>query len=148
VSLETENGQKRTFRGQQADQIVYQTRLKNFEDNATAEQIQRALKIANESIAAQIEAERTSTKRKDKSVREVKRNEVVDEAVPPTVTPVNGDIRLGVQPLGEIQFEDQRNDKKEGIPNPIDDRAGKGKVEVENPKIKPDNHQKYLTLMI
>jgi hypothetical protein len=46
---------KTTFRGTTSDQIVYQTRLKNFEDNATAEQIQRALKIANESIAAQIE---------------------------------------------------------------------------------------------
>jgi hypothetical protein len=66
VSLETENGQNEHL-DKQADQIVYQTRLKNFEDNATtAEQIQRALKIANESIAAQIEAERTSTKRKDK----------------------------------------------------------------------------------
>jgi hypothetical protein len=35
-----------------------------------------------------------------------------------TVTPVNGDIRLGVQPLGEIQFEDQRNDKRK-VFNPL-----------------------------
>jgi hypothetical protein len=38
VSLETENGQNEHLEGQQADQIVYQD-LKNFEDNATAEQI-------------------------------------------------------------------------------------------------------------
>jgi hypothetical protein len=49
-----------------------------------------------------------------------------------------------------VKFNLKTNETiKEGIPNPIDDGAGKGKVEVENPKIKNQIiNKKYLTLMI
>jgi hypothetical protein len=73
VSLETENGQN-AFRGQQADQIVYQTRLKNFEDNATAEQINERSK--SQTNLSQLKSKlNDSTKRKDKSVEKLKENE-------------------------------------------------------------------------
>lgn len=39
VSLETEGGQKRTFRGERADEIAYQYELLNFANNATESEI-------------------------------------------------------------------------------------------------------------
>lgn len=72
VTLETENGQKRTFRGQQAEQIVYQTKLKNFEQNATEQQIEAAHTAADEAIRIEGEVTNTSVKRENKSVRKAK----------------------------------------------------------------------------
>ena len=72
VTLETENGQKRTFRGQQADQIVYETRLKNFEENGTEQQIEQAHAAADEAIRIETEIGETAPKRKGKSVRKGK----------------------------------------------------------------------------
>lgn len=72
VSLETENGQKRTFRGQQADQIVYETRLKNFEQNGTEQQIEDAHAAADEAIRIEEQIAESSPKRKNKSVRKGK----------------------------------------------------------------------------
>lgn len=75
VRLETETGQKRTFRGQQADQIVYQTRLKNFEQNATDEQIESANTLADEAIRTEEQARETAPKRKGKVVRKGSRRQ-------------------------------------------------------------------------
>ena len=72
VTLETENGQKRTFRGQQADRIVYETRLKNFEKNGTERQIEEAHTAADEAIRIETEARESSPKREGKSVRKGK----------------------------------------------------------------------------
>jgi chorismate-pyruvate lyase len=52
-------------------------------------------------------------------VLEVEGKQEVDESAPGTNTPSNEDVRLGVQPLGEIQFEDQQETIKEGVSNPI-----------------------------
>lgn len=72
VTLETENGQKRTFRGQQADRIVYETRLKNFEQNGTERQIEDAHAAADEAIRIETEARAAAPERKGKSVRKGK----------------------------------------------------------------------------
>lgn len=72
VTLETENGQKRTFRGQQADRIVYETRLKNFEQNGTEQQIEDAHAAADEAIRIETEARESAPKREGKSVRKGK----------------------------------------------------------------------------
>ncbi len=77
VSLETANGQKRTFRGQQADQIVYQSRLKNFEQNATREQINEANRLADESIGIEEEVRQTSPQREGKAVGQVTETKTV-----------------------------------------------------------------------
>lgn len=77
VSLETANGQKRTFRGQQADQIVYQSRLKNFEQNATREQIDEANRLADESIGIEEEIRQTSPQREGKAVGQVTETKTV-----------------------------------------------------------------------
>jgi ParB/RepB/Spo0J family partition protein len=72
VSLDTKNGQKRNFRGQQADQIVYQYKLKNLEENATEQQIESASQLADEAIRVEEEIRESSPKRKAKSVRKSK----------------------------------------------------------------------------
>jgi len=77
VSLETENGQKRTFRGQQADQIVYQTKLKNFEQNATEKQIERGHELADEIVRTETETTKSSPKRENKIVRKYESIKVV-----------------------------------------------------------------------
>ena len=77
VSLETANGQKRTFRGQQADQIVYQSRLKNFEQNATREKIDEANRLADESIGIEEEVRQTSPQREGKAVGQVTETKTV-----------------------------------------------------------------------
>ncbi len=54
VTLDTQTGKKRTFRGANAEQIVYLIKLKKFEDAATEQDIDRAIGITEEAI---IEAE-------------------------------------------------------------------------------------------
>jgi hypothetical protein len=76
VSLETENGQKRTFRGQQADQIVYQTKLKNFEQNATEKQVERGHELADEIVKTETKTTKSSPKRENKSVRKAEPRKV------------------------------------------------------------------------
>jgi len=75
ITLETENGQKRTFRGQQADQIVYQMKLKNFEQNGTEQQIEQANELADEAIRVEEQIGTPSTERKGKTVRKGKRKQ-------------------------------------------------------------------------
>jgi hypothetical protein len=52
VSLETEKGEKRTFRGGRAEAIAYQIKLKQL-DNATEQQIDEVSRLADEAIAAE-----------------------------------------------------------------------------------------------
>jgi len=48
INLETDNQQKRTIRGQRAQEIAYQYTLKSFEENATDSQIEQAVQQARE----------------------------------------------------------------------------------------------------
>lgn len=75
VTLDTENGQKRTFRGQQADQIVYQMKLKNFEQNGTEQDIDTAIELADEAIRIEEEIGTPSVEREGKTVRKAKRKQ-------------------------------------------------------------------------
>ena len=91
VTLETENGQKRTFRGQQADRIVYETRLKNFEQNGTEQQIEDAHAAADEAIRIEDQVRESAPKREGKSVRKSKQRASAKSekvAVKEEVTPV------------------------------------------------------------
>jgi len=51
VSLETESGEKRTFRGRAAEEIAYQIKLKEVYEEYTPEQQQEVERIADEEIA-------------------------------------------------------------------------------------------------
>jgi hypothetical protein len=70
VNLETENGQKRTFRGQRAEEIAYQYKLKSLEQNGTDEQIDTAIEQAEQAVEAERVADETAPKRKGKSARQ------------------------------------------------------------------------------
>lgn len=67
VSLENEKGQKRNFRGQIADQIVYELYLKQFEQNATEQDIEQA----TDDVKLQAEVEQPTTIRKKYGARKV-----------------------------------------------------------------------------
>lgn len=78
VTLETSKGQKRTFRGQQADEIVYQTKLKKFQEDATEQQIDDAIKRAEQSIETQRTLAESSVKRENKSVVKAEARKVIE----------------------------------------------------------------------
>jgi hypothetical protein len=104
VTLETENGQKRTFRGQQADQIVYETRLKNFEQNGTERQIEDAHAAADEAIRIETEARESSPKREGKSVRKGKQRILKAAEGSPTM-PEGFDIVTEPTTVAEVTTE-------------------------------------------
>lgn len=83
VTLETENGQKRTFRGQKAEEIAYQYKLKEFEDNATEQQIEQAISEADRAFGAEREVAFASDKKK---VRIIKKGKVKENAVQEQIT--------------------------------------------------------------
>ena len=67
VTLENEKGQKRNFRGQIADQIVYELYLKQFEQNATEQDIEQA----TNDVELQAEIEQLTIIRKKYGIRKV-----------------------------------------------------------------------------
>jgi hypothetical protein len=101
VTLDAQNGQKRTFRGQRAQEIVYQYRLKNLERNAE-QQIDEAERLTDEALAAETEIESTAPKRKGKGTRKAKRKQ---RTLPKTPTaPFNYD-KIDSYSVEEIQAE-------------------------------------------
>lgn len=70
VNLETEKGQKRTIRGQRAEEIAYQYKQKEFENEATDEQIERADNEAREIAESESQPTETNTEAKVESTSE------------------------------------------------------------------------------
>jgi hypothetical protein len=106
VTLETENGQKRTFRGQQADRIVYETKLKNFEKNGTEQQIEDAHTAADEAIRIEDQARESAPKREGKSVRKGKQRtlKTVKEPLSKTEIPIE-EVKVIETPAIEVTTE-------------------------------------------
>lgn len=89
INLETENGNKRTIRGQRAQEIAYQYTLRNFEENATEQQIDEAIASADEAIATQGQIEQTVAPTESENIEEVQQVEPATTAevgVAPEVT--------------------------------------------------------------
>jgi hypothetical protein len=78
INLETEGGQKRTIRGQRAQEIAYQYKLKEFEQNATEQSITR---LEQEVTRLEEAAAKPNTEAKKRSVAPRK-----PKAVRPTAT--------------------------------------------------------------
>jgi hypothetical protein len=102
VTLDTEDGQKRTFRGQQADQIVYQMKLKDFEQNGTDEQIEQANELADEAIRIEEEVRQPSAEREGKTTRKAKRKQ---RTLKQPKEPLTKAEREALQPNVEITQE-------------------------------------------
>jgi len=96
VNLETENGQKRAFRGQRAEEIAYQYKLKSLEQNGTDEQIDDAIQQAEQAVETQRVADEASTKRKGKSVRTKSEEKGVTET--PAVAEVKAEPKPKIKP--------------------------------------------------
>jgi hypothetical protein len=73
VNMETEDGKKRTFRGQRAEEIAFQYKLKQFEQNATEESIAR---LEQEVTRLEGEAKKPEPKTKKRSTTKRKQAEV------------------------------------------------------------------------
>jgi len=103
VTLDTENGQKRTFRGQQAEQIVYQMKLKNFEQNGTEQDIDAAIELANEAIRIEEEVGQPSPEREGKSVRKGKRKQRTLKTVKESLAKIEKQDETRQQPTVQPQ---------------------------------------------
>jgi len=142
VSLETENGQKRNFRGAKADEIVYQYKLKEFKDNETEykAKIERAHKLADEAIEAQRKIREASPKRKDKSIRKgepvkvepiktkPKEKDLFSEKQAKGDITTNGDLQPNVKP------SDKKPESKDVQPT-VKPTEDKGNVKVDKKEI-------------
>lgn len=82
VNLETEDGKKRTFRGQRAQEIAYQYKLKEFEQNATEESIAR---LEQEVTSLEGKNEQAKSKTKERSTAKGGKQQVK-----PTPKPAEG----------------------------------------------------------
>lgn len=118
VTLDTENGQKRTFRGQQADQIVYQMKLKNFEENGTEQQIDNAIELADEAIRVEEETREPSTEREGKTVRKGKRKQRTLKTVKEPLTKAEREAEVKPQ---EIEVVTETAPAEELTQQQIDD---------------------------
>lgn len=150
VTLETENGQKRTFRGQQAEQIVYQYKLKNFEQNATEQQIDNAIEIADEAIRTEEEVRATAPKRKNKSVRKSRKKQRTLKSVKEPISknelaPINNPTSEEVVP-SVIEPEAIVADNEKPIEKAIDAEVAQPSVDSKNNSkedpVVNDNQQK------
>ena len=79
VNLETEDGKKRTFRGQRAQEIAYQYKLKEFEQNATEESIAR---LEQEVTSLEGKNEQAKSKTKERSTAKGSQQQVKPAAKP------------------------------------------------------------------
>lgn len=151
VTLETENGQKRTFRGQQADRIVYETRLKNFEKNGTEQQIEDAHAAADEAIRIEDEARAAAPERKGKSVRKGKQRTLKTVKEPLTkaereaqVKPQEIEVKAETVPVETKTEVAPAKNTEQNIANEIYTKADnensklKRDVDNESPKLEYD----------
>jgi hypothetical protein len=134
VTLYTENGQKRTFRGQRAQEIVYQYKLKEFEQNATEEEIESANQRAEEAIRVEEETRKNAPKRKTKAVRKRKKQpKVVEEKS--KKQPVKGFQEATEDDLVSDEVIDLKGDTVGDVISVERDDSGKvTAVQIENDK--------------
>lgn len=84
VTLTNEAGETRTIRGENAQEIIYQYKLKQFADEATAEQIEAAIRAADEAIRIESETKPVEPETTSSDIEHTP-EEPVDERVRPTI---------------------------------------------------------------
>jgi hypothetical protein len=90
VNLDTDNNQKRTIRGQRAQEIAYQYTLKNFEQNATEQDIDEVIGAIQQTPTTQGVTEQVTSGPTVTVTEEVQPEEVVEEVTEEPVTPTKG----------------------------------------------------------
>ena len=98
VNLETEKGQKRTIRGQRAEEIAYQYKQKEFENEATDEQIERADNEAREVAESESQPTETDTETEVENTSEPLVEEIEE---PPLTNDDSPEGELPIEPKGE-----------------------------------------------
>jgi len=128
VNLETEDGKKRTIRGQRAEEIAYQYKLKEFEQNATEESIAR---LEQEVTRLEGEAKKPKPQTKKRSTAKRKQAEVVSEEVTEVTAPAievtpTTEVVSGVE--GEVNVKLQKSIDKINEQRDSELKSAKGKV--------------------
>ena len=72
VTLDTPDGQKRTFRGERGEEMAYQIKLKQLESETNEQTIDRAIQLTEEIIAAETKPGEVTTKEEVGVTRETK----------------------------------------------------------------------------
>jgi hypothetical protein len=90
VNLDTDNNQKRTIRGQRAQEIAYQYTLKNFEQNATEQDIDEVFGAIEQTPTTQGVTEQVTGGPTVTVTEEVQPEEVVEQVTEEPVTPTKG----------------------------------------------------------
>lgn len=119
VNLETADGKKRTFRGQKAEEIAYQYKLKSFENEATEQQIDRAIESADKIIITESEVKPVDTKTKIASVEPTREQKVDnDKNVIPeikTKKPETDEVKQPVPDKADMVKEDVPSEKPKEV---------------------------------
>jgi hypothetical protein len=124
VNLETEDGKKRTFRGQRAEEIAYQYKLKEFEQNATEESIAR-LEQEVTSIEGKAEKAKSETKKRSAAKRKSETIKTKEDAVQE-------------QTAGQVPVQPKAKDSSGDIGSRADDsRAEKSDISADSNKKQP-----------
>ena len=134
VNLETEDGKKRTIRGQRAEEIAYQYKLKEFEQNATEESIarleQEVTRLEEEAKKPKPQTKKRSTaKRKPKEVVSEKVTEVTAPAIEVTPTAEPTKPAAKAEPTKEAAKTEAKKSKPEQIGEGLLDALGLEPVE-------------------
>lgn len=139
ISVEAESGQKRTIRGNKAEEIAYQYKLKQLEENGTEEQIDRAIKQTEKVIRTEGEVKPTESKEK---IRNIEKSKIESNEK-------NDNEGMGEKPHG--QETGQKGQVEGGIEKGTGNRQeGSGKVQQEGStkeKVKEEENaiQKQIT---
>jgi hypothetical protein len=152
VNLETENGEKRAFRGQRAEEIAYQYKLKSFEQNGTDEQIDNAIEQAGQAVEAERIADEAAPKRKGKSVRQRRKQKGVAQAEAPSLpvaeAPKAPAIEAEPQTLPEVEnaVADLREQEKAEEPVAEEVKGEKKEETTLPPEIDSLDDNEFVTI--
>lgn len=125
VSLETEKGEKRTFRGGRAEAIAYQIKLKQL-DNATEQQIDEVSRLADEAIAAEGQVEQAPVEAAPTTTGGVVETTAKPEAVTEGVTEKPTTDAVQVETAGQVPVQPEAVSGTE-------DQKGQPQAEPEKP---------------
>jgi hypothetical protein len=140
VTLENSKGNKRTFRGRVAEEIAYQTRLKEFYENSSAEQQAEADRLTEKSIARE-KAKQFADKRKAKNTRTSSQDQIEYERQARKANLKNAQNNRGLDKISN-EAQTEGNTSTDADVRPTDGKdAAKEKDSSVQPSAKPKPSQ-------
>lgn len=126
VTLDTPDGKKRTFRGERGEEMAYQIKLKQIENERNEQTIDRAIELTDEALAAETKPGEVAPKEEVRVTSEVEPTKPIEDAVQIETTgkvPVQPEARVGEQVAqGKPEAEPQKV-AQEGRPQEVEGAA-------------------------